>query len=73
MEVDMYDLNIAALSRIRHNDLLEDAENQRQCRKQQKNKHNPIVYLANRIRCLKDPLPNGKSQATPDQIAVLKS
>ena len=73
MEVDMNDLNIPALSQIRHNDLLENAEKQRHSRKQQSSKRNPIVHLANRIRNLNGLSPKGQSQAIPDEIATMKS
>jgi hypothetical protein len=72
MEVDMYDLNIPALSRIRHNDLLENAEKQRYWRKQQSCKRNLIVHLANRIRNLNGLSPKGQSQKVPDEIAAMK-
>ena len=69
----MYDLNIPALSRIRHNDLLENAEKQRYWRKQQSCKRNPIVHLANQIRNLKWLSPKGQSQAVPDEISAMES
>jgi hypothetical protein len=69
----MYDLNIPALSRIRHNDLLENAEKQRQWRKQQGCKYNPIIHLENRIRNLNGLSHKGQSQAVTGEIAAMKS
>jgi transcription elongation GreA/GreB family factor len=73
MEVDMYDPNIAAYSKIRYYELLENAENRRQWKKQQGSQHNTIIHLAKRIRNLKGFSSKDQSQAVPDQIAAMKS
>jgi hypothetical protein len=73
MEADMYDPNIAAYSQIRYYEVLEDAENQRRCRRSQANNTRSVKFLSSLIQALKGLFSKDQREAASEEMAAAKS